>query len=79
MESSLVLKNLGAFSEYAKISQRSTKKIEILTLYHGYDGMAQKTYHLLSLYEWRPLYYISPTMPQAPRTGEHKNRIQGRS
>jgi hypothetical protein len=35
-----LLKNLGALSEYAKCSQSSTKikKIEILTLYPGYDG-----------------------------------------
>ncbi len=40
-----LLKNLGALSEYAKWSQNSTKikKIEILTLCPGYDGMAQKT------------------------------------
>jgi hypothetical protein len=39
------LKNLGALSEYAKYSQSSTKtkKIEILALCPGYEGMAQKT------------------------------------
>jgi hypothetical protein len=41
-----LLKNLGALSEYAKCSQSSTKnikKIEILTLYPGYDRMVRKT------------------------------------
>jgi hypothetical protein len=40
-----LLTNLGAFSEYAKCSQSSTKvnKNEILTLYPGYDGMVKKT------------------------------------
>ncbi len=47
-----LLKNLGALSEYAKCSQRSTKKIEILilTLYPGYDGLVKKNHlTLLSL------------------------------
>jgi hypothetical protein len=40
----LLKKNLGALSEYAKCRQSSTKikKIEILTLYPGYDGMIKK-------------------------------------
>jgi hypothetical protein len=41
-----LLKNLGALSEYAKCSQRSTKKklkSLFLTLYPGYDGNGKKT------------------------------------
>jgi hypothetical protein len=43
-----LLKNLGALSEYAKCSQSSTKikKIEIRTLYPGYDGMIKKPAHV---------------------------------
>jgi hypothetical protein len=39
-----LLKNLGALCIYAKCSQSSTKikKIEILTLYPGYNGMVKK-------------------------------------
>jgi hypothetical protein len=44
-----LLKNLGALSEYAKCSQRSTKKNEILTLYPGYDEMVKNHLTLLSL------------------------------
>jgi hypothetical protein len=40
-----LLKNLGALSEYAKCSQSSTKKNEILTLYPEYDGMVKKPSH----------------------------------
>jgi hypothetical protein len=45
-----LLKNLCAFSEYAKCRQSLTKikKVEIFTLYPGYDdGMVKKT---ISLY-----------------------------
>jgi hypothetical protein len=38
-----LFKNLGALSEYAKCSQSSTKKIEPLTLFPGYNGMVRKT------------------------------------
>ena len=38
-----LLENLGALSEYAKSSQ--CLKIDILTLYPGYDGMVQETSH----------------------------------
>jgi hypothetical protein len=38
-----LLKYLGILSEFAKCSQSSTKKIEILTLYPGYHGMVKKT------------------------------------
>jgi hypothetical protein len=39
------LKNHGALSEYSKFSQSSTKikKVEILTLFPGYDVMVKKT------------------------------------
>ncbi len=37
-----LVKNLGALSEYAKCSQSSTKKFEILTLYPGCNGMDGK-------------------------------------
>jgi hypothetical protein len=40
-----LLKNHGVLSEYSKFSQSSTKikKVEILTLFPGYDGMVKKT------------------------------------
>jgi hypothetical protein len=39
-----LLKNFGALMKYAKCSQSLTK-IEILTLYPGYDGMIKKPSH----------------------------------
>ncbi len=38
-----LLKNLGALSEYAKCSQSLIKKIEILSLCPGYNGVVKKT------------------------------------
>jgi hypothetical protein len=45
MESSQVVENLGALSEYAKCSQSSTKikKIETITLHPGTDEMVKIT------------------------------------
>jgi hypothetical protein len=43
-----LLKNLGALCEYARCSPSLTKiknKIEILSLYPGFDGMVKKTSH----------------------------------
>jgi hypothetical protein len=38
-----LLKNLGALCKYAKCSQSSKKKFEILTLFPEYVGMVKKT------------------------------------